>query len=66
MERQTHHAVIIEGRRTAVPFTFYNPAYALAKRATRDGNAAKVVEVYEHQGKHFDIHGAEVLLRQAV
>jgi hypothetical protein len=61
--RATHHAVLIEGRRTAVPFTFFNPAYALAKRATRDGNPAQVVEVYEKDGKHFDVNGQEVLLR---
>lgn len=68
--RSVHHAVVIDGQRTAVPFTFPGPAYALAKRILRGDDQhpsrfAKSVEVYEHDGKYFDVNGVEVPMREA-
>ena len=71
--RSVHHAVVIDGQRTAVPFTFPGPAYALAKRILRGDDIhpsrfAKSVEVYEHPtggGKFYDVHGVEVPMREA-
>jgi hypothetical protein len=63
---KTHHAVCIAGRRSAIPFTAYAPAYALAKRALRAGDFAIALEVYEHQGKHYAADGVEVVLRPTV
>lgn len=67
--RSVHHAVVVDGQRTAIPFTFPGPAYALAKRILRGDDIhpsrfAKSVEVYEHGGKYFDVHGEEVPMRE--
>lgn len=68
--RSVHHAVVVDGQRTAVPFSFPGPAYALAKRILRGDDQhpsrfAKVVEVYEHEGKFFGVDGVEIFVREA-
>ena len=62
--RPIHHAVVFENRPfSAIPFGQSGPAYALAKRATGEGNPARSVEVYAHDGKHYDYEGGVVVMR---
>lgn len=68
--RAVHHAVVVDGQRTAIPFSHPGPAYALAKRILRGDDQhpsrfAKSVEVYEHEGRYFDVNGREVAMREA-
>ncbi len=67
--RPIHHAVIFEGQEAkgAIPFGAPGPAISLAKRATfgEPSRPARAVEVYEHDGKHYDVNGTEVKMREA-